>query len=74
MSSAAGASVSRGYGIVRFENQREARIEPSCFLPQSLNPIAFPEPEMPLRFAECRIPAANAALTALNRITPRRYL
>lgn len=56
------------------ENQREARIEPSCFLPQSLNPIAFPEPEMPLRFAECRIPASNAALTALNRITPRRYL
>lgn len=44
--------------------QREAWIEPSCFLPQSLNPIAFPEQETPLRFAECRIPAANAALTS----------
>jgi len=64
MSSAAGASVSRGSGIVRLgARERLGSGQAASFL-GPLTPIVFPEQETPLRFTECRIPATNAALTS----------
>lgn len=57
-------------------SQREAQIEPSCFLPQSLNPIAFTEQETPLRVQNsCHKRSLNQRLIAsrLNFIYYFRY-